>query len=173
MDSNPCADDDLAVIIYTSGTTGRPKGVMLSHANISANADSIIEYLRLTAEDKIMVILPFYYSYGMSLLTTHIKVGAAMVIDNRFLYPNTVLENMIKEEVTGFAGVPSHYNILIKKSALREFKLPKLRYVTQAGGAMAPVMIKEFIEFFPQVKFHVMYGQTEASARLTYLEPDF
>lgn len=173
LDSNPCADDDLAVIIYTSGTTGRPKGVMLSHANISANADSIIEYLRLTAEDKIMVILPFYYSYGMSLLTTHIKVGAAMVIDNRFLYPNTVLENMIKEEVTGFAGVPSHYNILIKKSALREFKLPKLRYVTQAGGAMAPVMIKEFIEFFPQVKFHVMYGQTEASARLTYLEPDF
>lgn len=172
LDFAPCANDDLAVIIYTSGTTGKSKGVMLSHANISVNADSIIEYLGLTAKDKIMVILPFYYSYGMSLLTTHIKVGATMVIDNRFLYPNVVLENMIEEEVTGFAGVPSHYSILIKKSALREFKLPKLRYVTQAGGAMAPAMIKEFIEFFPHVKFHVMYGQTEASARLTYLEPD-
>lgn len=173
LDSDPCVDDDLAVIIYTSGTTGRPKGAMLSHANISANADSIIEYLKLTPEDKIMVILPFYYSYGMSLLTTHIRAGAAMVIDNRFLYPNTVLESMVKEEVTGFAGVPSHYNILIKKSALREFKLPKLRYVTQAGGAMAVAMIKEFREILPEVKFYVMYGQTEAAARLSYLDPRY
>ena len=171
LESDPCADDDLAVIIYTSGTTGKPKGVMLSHSNISANADSIIEYLQLTPQDRIMVILPFYYSYGMSLLTTHIKVGAAMVIDNRFLYPNTVLESMVKEEVTGFAGVPSHYNILIKKSALREFILPKLRYVTQAGGAMAPAMIKEFRAILPEVEFYVMYGQTEAAARLSYLDP--
>ena len=173
LEPDPCDDRDLAVIIYTSGTTGKPKGVMLSHSNISANADSIIEYLELTPEDKIMVILPFYYSYGMSLLTTHIKAGAAMVIDNRFLYPNTVLESMVKEEVTGFAGVPSHYNILIKKSALREFILPKLRYVTQAGGAMAPAMIKEFRAILPEVEFYVMYGQTEAAARLSYLDPEF
>ena len=173
LEPDPCDDRDLAVIIYTSGTTGKPKGVMLSHSNISANADSIIEYLQLTPQDRIMVILPFYYSYGMSLLTTHIKVGAAMVIDNRFLYPNTVLESMVKEEVTGFAGVPSHYNILIKKSALREFILPKLRYVTQAGGAMAPAMIKEFRAILPEVEFYVMYGQTEAAARLSYLDPEF
>src|SRR3989338_7950721 len=171
LEPDPCDDRDLAVIIYPSGTTGKPKGVMLSHSNISANADSIIEYLELTPEDKIMVILPFYYSYGMSLLTTHIKVGAAMVIDNRFLYPNTVLESMVKEEVTGFAGVPSHYNILIKKSALREFILPKLRYVTQAGGAMAVAMIKEFRAILPEVEFYVMYGQTEAAGRLSYLDP--
>lgn len=168
-----CSDNDLAMIIYTSGTTGKPKGVMLSHGNISANADSIIEYLGLTAEDKVMAVLPFYYSYGNSLLTTHIKAGGTLVIDNRFMYPNVVLEHMIKEEVTGFAGVPSHFNILLKKSALANYDLPKLRYATQAGGAMMPAMIKKFLSIIPQLDFFVMYGQTEAAARLSYLKPEY
>ena len=164
-------DDDLAAIIYTSGTTGKPKGVMLSHGNFSANADSIVEYLHLTSDDRIMVILPFYYSYGTSLLTTHIRVGGTLIIDNRFAYPNLVLDTMVKEGATGFAGVPSHFAILMKKSAIRKYRFPHLRYVTQAGGAMPPAMIKEFLTILPQVEFYVMYGQTEAAARLSYLEP--
>ncbi len=168
---NAYNENDLAMIIYTSGTTGKPKGVMLSHANIHANADSIMHYLDIRTDDRMMVILPFYYSYGNSILTTHIMSGATMVLDNRFVFPNTVLETMEKEKATGFAGVPSHYAILLRKSALRKYKLESLRYVTQAGGAMAPSMIEEFTAAVPQAKFYVMYGQTEASARLTYLDP--
>lgn len=163
--------NDCASIIYTSGTTGKPKGVMLTHRNVTANARSIVEYLHLGREDIVMVILPFYYSYGSSLLTTHIMCGGTIVIDNRFLYPNVVLDTMKNEQVTGFAGVPSHYAILLRKSALRNYAFPKLRYVTQAGGAMSPSMIREFTQLFPQTKFYVMYGQTEATARLSYLEP--
>ncbi len=171
--SNNIKPDDAAMIIYTSGTTGRPKGVTLSHRNLVANAKSIIEYLNLTPNDSVMVILPFYYSYGNSLLTTHIKTGATLVIDNRFVFPNVVLELMEKECVTGFAGVPSHYAILLRKSALKKFKLSSLRYVTQAGGALSPGLIREFLETVPHPKFYVMYGQTEATARLTHLNPAF
>jgi acyl-CoA synthetase (AMP-forming)/AMP-acid ligase II len=168
-----CDENDLAMIIYTSGTTGDPKGVMLSHLNLSSNADSIIEYLGLTENDKIMVVLPFFYSYGNSLLTTHIKAGATLVINNQFLFPNMVLDDMVAQEVTGFAGVPSSFAILINKSSIRKYHFPKLRYITQAGGAMPPQMIEDFIKIMPDIQFYVMYGQTEASARLTYLAPRY
>ena len=164
-------DVDLAAIIYTSGSTGEPRGVMLSHRNFSANAESIVQYLGLTAADRAMSILPFYYVYGLSVLHTHLAVGGSVVIDNRFTFPNVVLEAMRQHRVTGFAGVPSTFALLMHRSALETIELPDLRYVTQAGGAMPPTRVREWLERGPQVPFFVMYGATEASARLTYLEP--
>ncbi len=165
-------DIDPACIIYTSGSTGQPKGVMLSHLNMVSNTRSIVEYLTITSDDRIMVVLPFYYVYGKTLLLTHVFCGASIVIDNRFSYPNQVLNTMEALDVTGFAGVPSTYMILLSKSTLRERKFSFLRYVTQAGGAMAPAVQKQVAEVFAPAKLVVMYGATELSPRLTYVPPD-
>ena len=164
-------DIDLAAIIYTSGSTGDPRGVMLTHRNFVANARSIVSYLQLTSDDRVMCVLPFYYVYGLSLLHTHLAVGGCVVIDNRFAYPNVVLQSMQKHAVTGFAGVPSTFALLLHRSDLATTALPSLRYVTQAGGAMPPARIQEWLSKGPRVPFYVMYGATEASARLTYLDP--
>jgi long-chain acyl-CoA synthetase len=93
-------DIDLASLVYTSGSTGKPKGVMLSHLNIVSNTCSIVEYLHLQANDRIMVVLPFYYIYGKSLLNTHFYCSASLVIDNRFAFPNVVLDTMQALETT-------------------------------------------------------------------------
>lgn len=164
-------DQDLAAIIYTSGSTGLPRGVMLRHSNIVANTQSIVSYLRLTGDDRVMCVLPLYYVYGLSLLHTHLLVGGSIVLDNRFVYPNVVLAAMQQHRVTGFAGVPSTFALLLHRSNLSEMPLPDLRYVTQAGGPMPPASVKAWLERGPRAEFFVMYGATEASARLTYLPP--
>jgi amino acid adenylation domain-containing protein len=165
------APGDLAAIVYTSGSTGAPRGVMLTHRNITANTRSIVEYLELTPADRMMVVLPFYYVYGLSLLHTHVAVGGSLVLDNRFAYPNAVLKAMREQAVTGFAGVPSTFAFLLHRSNVADTGFPALRYVTQAGGPMAPARIREWLRAVPGVPFYVMYGATEAAARLTYLPP--
>jgi acyl-CoA synthetase (AMP-forming)/AMP-acid ligase II len=157
-------------ILFTSGSTGVPKGVVLSHRNIIANTNSIIKYLNLNQLDRICVVLPFYYCYGLSLLHTHLKVGGSIIINNTFLFLGTVIKDIKEFECTGFAGVPSHFQMLLKKStSFKNTVFPDLKYVTQAGGKLHDVFIKEFVETFPNVNFNVMYGQTEATARLSYL----
>lgn len=163
---------DLAALVFTSGSTGQPRGVMVSHANIIANTDSIIAYLELTERDRIMAVLPFHYCYGASLLHTHLRVGGEVVADNRFMYPETVLQRMIDTKCTGFAGVPSHFQILLRNSSLRKKQFPDLRYVQQAGGYLAPAFIRELKDALPDTKIFIMYGQTEATARLSYLPPE-
>lgn len=164
-------DQDIASIVYTSGSTGKARGVTLSHLNIVANTRSIVEYLALGPDDRIMVVLPFHYIYGKSLLNTHFFVGGSVVLDNRFMYPSAVLQTMQDQAVTGFAGVPSTFTILLSRSLMRSRKLPALRYVTQAGGAMAPAVQKKVVKEFAPAILYVMYGATEASARLSYLDP--
>lgn len=164
--------EDYAQIIYTSGTTGSPKGVVLSHKNLHANTVSIVKYLDLNPDDRVMSILPFYYSYGNSVMLTHIFCGGSLVIDNRFAYPNVILDIMATERVTGFSGVPSTFAILMHKSNINNYKFDRLRYITQAGGPMTPALTQKIMEAMPLLKIFIMYGQTEASARLSYLEPN-
>lgn len=165
--------DDLAALMFTSGSTGEPRGVMVSHRNIMANTESIIQYLGLTENDRIMAVLPFHYCFGTSLLHTHLRVGGSVVVDSRFMYPETILQRMIDTECTGFAGVPSHFQILLRNSSLKKKQFPRLRYVQQAGGHLAPFFIRELQEALPTTQIFVMYGQTEATARLSYLAPEF
>ncbi|NTV50334.1 MAG: acyl--CoA ligase [Geobacteraceae bacterium] len=162
---------NLAQIIYTSGTTGTPKGVMLSHTNLVVNTHSTLQYLGLTGSDRVMVVLPFFYSYGNSVLLTHIAVGGALIVNQSMMYPTVILDQMQTERVTGFSGVPSTFALLLKRTAIRDSPLPQLRYVTQAGGWMSPSLTRELIAALPEVAIHVMYGQTEAAPRLSSLDP--
>ena len=166
---------DLASIIYTSGSTGKSKGVMLTHGNIVANANSIIQYLQLRESDIQMVVLPFFYVMGKSLLNTIIAAGGTLVINNKFAFPASVINQMIEEQATLFSGVPSTYAYLLHRSPLKKSKeqLQNLRMVTQAGGHMAHSLKEELRAALPEhTQICIMYGATEASARLTYLEPD-
>ena len=165
------AQDAVAAIIYTSGTTGRPKGVTLSHRNLVSNVDSILAYLELTCEDRCLNVLPFYYSYGASVLHTHLAVGATLVLEGSMVYVHNVMTQMQTERITGFYGVPSTYALILSRTKLSNYNLSSLRYMTQAGGAMPPTRVKRLREELPQVLFFVMYGQTEATARLAYLPP--
>ena len=164
--------EEPAAIIYTSGTTGSPKGVTLSHRNLTSNTQSVIEYLGLTYKDSIVSVLPFYYSFGNSVMHTHLAVGGKIVLESNFMYPHKTLEKMVEEKVTGFSGVPSTYALLLSRTKLKDYDLSRMRYMTQAGGAMPPASIKRFLEEIPEVDFYVMYGQTEGTARLSYLSPE-
>lgn len=161
--------EQLATIIYTSGTTGDPKGVMLSHNNLLTNTLSIVEYLGLSSSDSIVNVLPFNYSYGNSVLHTHLMVGGKIILENSLLYPRKVLERMEHEKTTGFSGVPSTFALMLDRLSLGEAQLQNLRYITQAGGPMPAAHIERLQKQLPAVAIFVMYGQTEASARLTYL----
>lgn len=162
----------LASIIYTSGTTGRPKGVMLSHRNLASNAGAIISYLGLTEADRGLCVLPFHFSYGNSVLHSHLLAGAELVLEDNFAYPHLTVQRMEDERITGFPGVPSTFALLLSRCNLRDYQLGALRYLTQAGGAMPRPLIERLHAELPHAKLYIMYGQTEATARLTYLPPD-
>jgi long-chain acyl-CoA synthetase len=162
---------DLAALMFTSGSTGTPKGVMVTHRNIECNTQDIIEYMGLSATDRVMVVLPFCYCFGLSLLHTHLMAGASVVLNNQFMYPEKVVEDMLAKECTGLAGVPSTYQILLRKSRFKQVRFPALRWFQQAGGKLPNAFIEEILLAFPQVEYYLMYGQTEATARLSYLPP--
>ena len=165
-------DEDLASIAYTSGTTGKPKGVMLTHRNMVANVRSIVSYLDLVPEDRVAMVLPYFYVYGSSVIHTHIAAGGTIVDAGSVAFPVNVLDAMERHRATGFSGVPSTFARLLRVDDLGARDLSSLRYVTQAGAAMTRALTESLRRVIPHARIFVMYGQTEAAARLTYVPPE-
>ena len=162
---------DLAAILYTSGSTGRPKGVMLSHANLIAGSRIVSTYLKINSEDRIVSIVPFSFDYGLNQLLTGLEHGATVVLLN-FRFPNDVVQCLIDERITGLAGVPSFWSLLAQpSSSLHRHEFPRLRYITNTGGAMPQPVLAKLRESLPDTDVILMYGLTEAF-RSTYLPPE-
>jgi long-chain acyl-CoA synthetase len=170
--TQPVSDAQDAALLLTSGTTASPRAVRLTHKNIQANTTSIIASLGLTGSERMLAALPFHYCFGTSLLHTHLRVGGSLVLCNSFVYPESVLNLLEAQGCTGFAGVPSMYQTLIRNSTLPKRQFPHLRKVQQAGGKLSPVLIQELVAMLPQAQIFIMYGQTEATARLSCLPPE-
>jgi acyl-CoA synthetase (AMP-forming)/AMP-acid ligase II len=167
-----CQASDLAVLVATSGSTGTPRFVMVSHANLTANTEAIVRSQNLLRDERAMLILPLSYCFGASVLHSHLYQGGGVVFDSRFMFPDKVLHAIKKYQCTTFAGVPTVYNILLRRSNLRSIPMPSLRRFLQAGGPLAPQQVAEMRDSVPTAKFYVMYGQTEATARISCLDPE-
>lgn len=166
------AENDLAALMHTSGSTGVPRLVMVSHGNLIANTEAITRSQHLGADEKAMLIMPVSYCFGASVLHTHLYQGGGVVFESRFMFPDKVLQAINTYGCTTFAGVPTVYNILLRRSHIRWIALPSLRRFLQAGGALAAGSVQELRNIVPNADFHVMYGQTEATARISCLPPD-
>ncbi|MCW2833887.1 MAG: AMP-dependent synthetase and ligase [Nocardioides sp.] len=163
---------DLGLLLSTSASTGSPKLVRLSHDNIWANAQSIADYLGLTAEDRAVMSLPLHYCYGLSVLTSHLVVGATVVLTDASVADDRFWSLARSAGATSFAGVPYTFELL-ECRGFTGAELPTLRYLTQAGGRMDPARVRRFAALGRERAFDlfVMYGQTEATARMAYLPP--
>jgi acyl-CoA synthetase (AMP-forming)/AMP-acid ligase II len=167
-----CVAGDLAALMSTSGTTCVPLFVMVTHGNLIANTEAIIRSQGLASDDRAMLVLPLSYCFGASVLHTHLYQGGGVVLDRRFMFPDKVLHAIGEFNCTTFAGVPTVYNVLLRRSNIRRFAMPGLRRFLQAGGALIPQRISEIRAAFPSTRFYVMYGQTEATARISCMEPE-
>ena len=167
-----CGASDLAVLMATSGSTGVPRFVKVTHGNLIANTEAIIRSQQLGTDERAMLTLPVSYCFGASVMHTHLYQGGGVVFDRRFMFPDKVLQAIAQFDCTTFAGVPTVYNVLLRRSNIRRIAMPSLRRFLQAGGALAPERINEMRTLFPLTKFYVMYGQTEATARISCMEPE-
>lgn len=163
-------DRDLACLIYTSGSTGEPKGVMCDHGNVVFVTQSIVQYLRNSSDDIVLSVLPLSFSYGLYQLMASVCSGATLVLEDSFTFPAVVLKRMAAERVTGFAGVPTVYAILLGID-LKSFDLSSLRYMTNAAAALPVEHVRRLREKFPAVQLYLMHGLTEV-ARTVYLPPE-
>lgn len=164
---------ELALLASTSGSTGSPKLVRLSFDNLRSNAASISEYLRLAPDDRAATTLPLQYCYGLSVVNSHLLTGASILLTERSVTEKEFWHEASAHRVTSFAGVPHTFDLL-DASGFADRAVPSLRYLTQAGGRLAPEAVRRFARIGDERGFElfVMYGQTEATARMAYLPPE-
>lgn len=164
---------DLAVLLSTSGTTGSRKFVRLSYNNIQSNAEAIADYLQLKSDERGVVNLPISYSYGLSIINSHLEAGAAILLTDESVMSKSFWTFIDEQKATSFAGVPFTYQMLQRIGFLK-MELPFLRSFTQAGGRLDERLVRLFGEYAKEhhKQFYVMYGQTEASPRMSYIPPE-
>ena len=165
--------DELALLLTTSGSTGSPKLVRQSYKNIRANTASIVEYLKLDSTERPITTLPMNYTYGLSIINSHLAVGATILLTEKSIMQREFWNFFTEQGATSFGGVPYTYEMLDKLMFFRR-KLPSLRTMTQAGGKILPALHQKFAEYARREgkNFVVMYGQCEATARMSYLPPE-
>jgi amino acid adenylation domain-containing protein len=166
----PRIDHDIAEIIYTSGSTGLPKGVTLSHGNLWAGTDAVVEYVGVRAEDRIVSLLPFSFDYGLNQLFCCVATGATLVVE-RSPIPQRIVETVRREEVTILPGVPPLWLQLLTVSGFTDRQLPALRKLTNTGGRLPVDAVRQLRRCQPEAELFLMYGLTEAF-RSTYLPPE-
>jgi long-chain acyl-CoA synthetase len=162
--------DDLALLLSTSGSTGSQKFVRQSYRNICSNAEAIAQYLEITSVDRSITTMPMSYTYKLSIINSHLLQGASTILTEATLMERCFWEIIKINRATTFGGVPYLYEIL-KKLRFGQMDLPSLRYITQAGGKLSRELSVEFADICEQkgIRFYTMYGQTEATARMSYL----
>lgn len=164
---------DVLLCLTTSGTTGSPKLVKLTEKNLQSNAESIAEYLKITEKERAITSLPMYYSFGMSVINSHLIKGATLLLTDKAVIQREFLTFLKEGRATSIAGVPYTYEMLRRLRFLK-MDLPELKTMIQAGGKLNANIVKEYVEA-AQAKgkeFIVMYGQTEAAPRMSYLPFD-
>jgi acyl-CoA synthetase (AMP-forming)/AMP-acid ligase II len=163
--------NELAAIFFTGGSSGAPRGVMLSHANLLANARSIQEYLQINGSERPLCVLPFHHAFGNSVLQSHLLAGAQLVLDGQPAFPETLIDALRDRACTSLSGVPELFRRLLDRSSLTAASLPALRYMAVAGGALPRDLALEVARRIAPAEFFAMYGQTEATARLAFVPP--
>ena len=170
----PILHVELALLLSTSGTTASPRLVRLSQQNLQSNADSIVSYLNITSNDRPITSLPMHYSYGLSVINSHLLAGSCLLLTSDSVIERSFFSFMKDGAVTSFAGVPVMYEML-RRLRFERMELPNLRLMTQAGGRLAPESVRWFGELARarNMRFIVMYGQTEATARISWLPNEY